>query len=86
MLACTLSRVEPDEEDLHMIFNMSPESLRLYLPKLATRNWHLSVDTAADSPGDIIEPGDQKPVEKRTIPVAPSSVVVLESREQPCVP
>ena len=80
LLACTLSRVEPDEEDLHLIFNMAPESQRLYLPKLATRDWHLSVNTAADSPGDIIEPRLQEPIRKRTVPVAPRSVMVLESR------
>ncbi len=80
VLACTLSRVEADEEDLHLIFNMSPESLCLYLPKPANRTWHLSVDTAAATPGDIIEHRLQEPVQKKTMRVAPRSVVVLESR------
>ena len=80
MLACTLSRVEPDEEDLHLIFNMSPESLRLYLPKLTDRCWHLSVDTAATTPNDIILQRQQQPIRKKTVPVHPRSVLVLESR------
>ncbi len=80
VLACTLSRVKPDEEDLHLIFNMSKETLRLYLPKLKTRHWYLSVDTARKDPADIIEPKGQQPVNKKSLLVSPRSVVVLESR------
>ncbi len=80
LLACTISRVVPEEEDLHLIFNMSPDSLSLYLPKLATRHWHLSVDTARPAPLDIIEQKLQRPLPQKTIRIRPRSVVVLESR------
>jgi glycogen operon protein len=80
VLACTLSRAEPDEEDLHIIFNMSKRALRPYLPKLETRRWHLSVDTARSPAEDIILPARQQPVGKKSIQVSPHSVVILESR------
>ena len=80
LLACTISRVVPEEEDLHLIFNMSTQHMRLYLPKLTTRSWHLCVNTAAHTPEDILQPELQKPLRKRTVLVSPRSILVLESR------
>ncbi len=79
VLACTLGRVEADEEDLHIIFNMSDDTLHMILPKIQKRNWHLAVDTSAVGGEDIIEPERQTPVAK-TILVQARSIVVCESR------
>ncbi len=80
VLACTLSRVEPDEEDLHIILNMSDDNLSMPLPKLENRSWHLAVDTARAMPGDVIEPKKQQPVSRETVEVNSHSVVIYESR------
>ena len=46
VLACTLARVNPEEEDLHIMLNMSAETISMALPELPGRRWHLAVDTA----------------------------------------
>ena len=80
MLACTLSRVEPDEEDLHIMFNMSQEDFFMELPKLQERAWHLAVDTARSASKDIVEVKQQQPINAKTIQVDSHSIVVCESR------
>jgi isoamylase len=80
ILACTLSRVEPQEEDLHIIFNMSEENLNMELPKLKGRTWHVAVDTDRSQSHDIIEPPDQQPLSGTSIKVGRGSIVVCESR------
>jgi glycogen operon protein len=79
VLACTLGRTETDEEDLHIIFNMSDDTLQMALPKVQGRNWHLAVDTSAASGKDIIQTAQQIPI-GQTIPVESRSIVVCESR------
>ena len=80
VLACTLSRVEKQEEDLHIIFNMSDENLSMELPALKGRAWHLAVDTSRPLSQDIIEPEQQQVIKGNTIQVGPNSIVVCESR------
>jgi len=80
VLACTLSRVEPDEEDLHIIMNMSEDNSSMQLPKLEDRSWHLAVDTARAMPEDVTELKKQQPVSRQTVLVHSRSVVVYESR------
>ena len=80
VLACTLSRVEPDEEDLHIIMNMSEDNLSMQLPKLENRSWNLAVDTSRTTPEDVIEPKKQQPLSRKTVQVNSRSVVVYESR------
>ena len=80
ILGCTLSRVEPEEEDLHILFNMSDNDLSMELPVLQGRTWHLAVDTACTVSQDIIEPERQQAVAGRRIMVRSHSVVVCESR------
>ena len=80
VLACTLSRVEPEEEDLHIMFNMSEDTLSMGLPKLKGRIWHLAVDTARSIEKDIVEAVQQQPIKTKTIQVSSHSVVVCESR------
>ncbi len=80
VLACTLSRVEPEEEDLHIMFNMSEDNLSMELPELKERTWHIAVDTARSISLDIIEPEQQRAMSKNSIQVCSYSVVVCESR------
>lgn len=80
VLACTLSRVEPEEEDLHIILNMSNNNLPMELPELKERTWHLAVDTARSISEDVIEPEKQQPISSKTLQVRSHSIIVCESR------
>ncbi len=80
VLACTLSRVESEEEDLHIMFNMSEDSLSMELPVLEERTWHLAVDTARSMSLDIINPKQQQATKENCIQVCSHSVIVCESR------
>ncbi len=80
ILAWTLSGQAREEEDLHIIFNMSDRLEEMPLPPLSGRAWHRAIDTAQSSPGDISEPGDQLRVAEHSYLVSPRSVVVFEGR------
>jgi isoamylase len=80
IVAYTLSRQTREEEDLHIIFNMSAHGVEMPLPSLANRTWHLAVDTGQPSPGDIFECADQLRTKESSYPVSSNSVVVFESR------
>ena len=80
VLACTLSRVEKQEEDLHIIFNLSDDELSMELPELKGRTWHLAVDTACPIYKDVFKPEQQQVIKGNTIQVGPNSIVVCESR------
>ncbi len=80
VLAFTLSRVESEEEDLHVILNMSEDTLSMELPELKERTWHLAVDTSSSISGDITEPEQQQAVKGNKIEVCSNSIVVYESR------
>lgn len=80
VLAYTLGRQREEEEDLHIVFNMSDEEIHMPLPSLSGRAWRLAIDTGKPSPGEIFEPADQLRTEKSRYPVSSHSVVVLESR------
>lgn len=78
MLACTIARVSAEEQDIHVIFNMSETDKEVKIPTLSGRTWELALDTSRPSPSDIkpyptsIPVNDSYKVEKR-------SIVVLES-------
>jgi isoamylase len=80
VLAFTLGAVGPDEEDLHVILNMSEDLLQMPLPEVEGRYWTLAIDTSKPSPGDILLPRQQPIVRRKRVPVDGRSVVVLESR------
>lgn len=80
VLGFTLGGMSDDEEDLHIMMNMSDACRDMAIPVLEKRNWYRSVDTALPSPEDIIEPESQPIVTELTYGVRPRSVVVLESR------
>lgn len=80
VLACTIAGLSNDEEDLHVIFNMSDQILNAPLPTINGRQWHHTLDTAQNTPADIIEQKRQVPLAKPVYRVSPRSVVVLEAR------
>jgi isoamylase len=80
ILAYTLTAVDEHEEDLHIMLNMSEDTVELPLPRLSERLWYRAIDTAPPSPQDIVEPPRQNEVRTRTYQLAPRGVVVLESR------
>ena len=80
LLACTLGAVEAWEEDLFVVMNMQASTLVMPLPRLAEGGWYLAIDTAGDSPLDIITKDDQLQLVAPSYDVQAHSVVVFERR------
>ncbi|RJR43838.1 MAG: glycogen debranching enzyme GlgX [Desulfobacteraceae bacterium] len=80
VLTFTLGAVHPNEEDLHVVFNMSKRLLQMELPEIKGRYWTLAIDTSKSSPNDILPAAEQPIVRRKRIGVKGRSVVVLESR------
>jgi glycogen operon protein len=53
---------EGSESDVHVIMNMYWEPIEFELAQVENFPWHRVVDTALDSPNDILEPGHEQPV------------------------
>jgi isoamylase len=71
----------PEDQDLHVIVNAYWEPLEFELPALAAGGaWYRVVDTSLNSPADIAEEGDERPVRSAVYRAAPRSVVVLVAR------
>ena len=80
ILGFTVAGLSTDEEDLHVVLNMSDDSVDAGLPAVPGRCWHLAVDTSAPSPGDVVERARQRPHPAPSYPVRGRSVVVMEAR------
>jgi len=80
VLACTIAGRSDEEEDLHVIFNMSDRVFDAPLPGMTQRHWHLAIDTGHPAPADISTPEDQMPLSAASYRVDARSVVVLEAR------
>lgn len=80
IIAYTLAAVDPNEEDLHVMLNMSERIVDMAVPVIPGRDWYRAVDTWRASPEDIMSPNDQALVAQRAYSVYPRSVVVLEAR------
>ena len=80
VLACTLGAVDAWEEDLFVIINMQAKKLIMPLPPVPAGDWHLAIDTAQDSPLDIIKPVDQTVQATPAYTAQSRSVVVFERR------
>ncbi len=80
VLAFTLAAIAPDEADLHVVMNMSAQTLRLPLPPIPGRRWRVSADTARASPDDFLPPDLLSFVATGLFAVCPRSVVVFEAR------
>jgi len=79
-LAFTLAGLSADEEDLHVILNMSKQALDAPLPDIPGRRWYLALDTAQAAPADIITRSRQVPNDAANYRVDARCVVVLEAR------
>jgi glycogen operon protein len=80
VLAFTLAGCAPGEEDLHVILNFGTADQQLPLPARTGPRWHLALDTAAATPGDLRPRAEQSPWPDATVGVRAGSVVVLEAR------
>ena len=80
ILACTIAGQEEDEADLHVIMNMSEQTLNAPLPVIQGRKWHIALDTALDSPEDISVPDMQVYYAGACYFSQPRSIAVLEAR------
>lgn len=82
MLAFTLAGYVSTEEDLHVIINMSDHTLNAPLPVIAQRRWHLAMDTAAQSPDNMIARDKQPLINGDIQRVQARSIVVCEARDK----
>ncbi|MGF6479606.1 isoamylase [Paraburkholderia sp. JPY419] len=78
LLAVTLGGEKPGEPALHMVFNMSDCARTVELPAPDAPHWRRIVDTARDSPHDIVQVAQQGVIESEQCRVEARSVVVLE--------
>ena len=65
------------ESDIHVIMNMYWEPVEFELPQIASYPWHRVIDTALDSPLDILEPGQEQLYTNAKYKAEGRSVVVL---------
>jgi glycogen operon protein len=80
LLAFTLAGVAENESDLHVVINMSEEQTSVELPVIKGKKWCLSVNTAEQSPYDIIRRPNQKPMQNnKTFLVKEKTIVAFEN-------
>ena len=79
MLAVTMAGTGK-EEDLHLILNMAEAAIDVELPQIPDRTWHVAIDTARESPFDVVERARQLPHDGPRYRASARSVVVLEAR------
>jgi isoamylase len=78
-LAVTLGGVDGDA-DIHVMLNMYWEPLDFQIPALSGRSWFKALDTAADPPDDIADPGGEIAVSDNVCSVQGRSIVALVSK------
>jgi isoamylase len=79
LLAFTLGGEEHGEPPLHVVLNMDDSARLVALPELNGRSWRRIVDTALESPKDIVPIVQQASVESGQCHAEPRCVVVLEA-------
>jgi isoamylase len=82
LLRYTLAGLSQDEEDLHVVLNMSERTANVELPMVSGRRWHLALDTALASPDDVVSRDAQTAYSGASYLSRARSVVVLEARTQ----
>jgi glycogen operon protein len=81
VVAFTLAPGAEGEPGLHVMLNMSDEECRMAVPAPNGADaWCLAVDTALESPRDILPPGAQTQFDGGRYALVAHSVVVLEGR------
>ena len=66
ILAFTLTGIDSNEADLHIVMNMSDENVRIELPMIEGRKWCLAMDTSLKSPQDIILPQENQALDRQS--------------------
>ena len=79
VLACTIAGQDEGETDLHVVMNMSEQTLDAPLPFIEERKWHIALDTALDPPRDINPPDLQIRHAGAYYFSQPRSIAVLEA-------
>jgi len=79
-LAYTLAGLTGEEEDVHVILNMSERTIEAPLPRIPGRKWHLALDTSRTGPDDILPRDRQKAFEGSSYPISRRTVAVFEAR------
>jgi isoamylase len=79
-LVYTLAGQGGDEEDLHVILNMSERTVAASLPAVPGRLWHLALDTSHTGPDDIMPRNQQTALESSSYQIARRTVAVFEAR------
>jgi len=80
LLAFTLAGVDPLEPDLHVMLNMDSASHDFAVPREGGKQWVVFADTARESPDDIAEFGQERPLEGERCTVDGRSIVILASQ------
>jgi isoamylase len=80
-LAYTLAGLSEQEEDLHVILNMSEQTVEALLPEIPGRRWHLALDTSRPAEDDIVARAQQKTYESLCYAIPRRTVAVFEGRE-----
>jgi glycogen operon protein len=75
-----MAGVARDEEDLHVILNMSDQAVDAALPSIPGRRWHVALDTSQLPALDIVSREKQSPYDVAFYSANVRSVVVLEAR------
>lgn len=79
-LAYTLAGLADDEEDLHVILNMSERTVEASLPEIPGRQWHLALDTSRTGQDDIMPRNQQKALDATSYQITGRTVAVFEAR------
>jgi glycogen operon protein len=66
--------------DLHVMLNMDWNPHDFEIPVAMGKKWFRAIDTAQNSPDDIVDPGREVELATATCPVEARSIVVLISR------
>src|SRR5262249_24661887 len=66
---------------LYVMINASHEALDFEIQESPAGLWRRAIDTALDSPLDIVDPGEEQPIASLRYRVAPRSVVVLKGAD-----
>jgi glycogen operon protein len=80
-LAFTIAGIADGEDDLHVLLNMSGQTVEAELPAIAGRRWHLAIDTGCAPPNDVASRPEQRVHAEPFYRAAGRSVVVLEGRK-----
>ncbi|MBP7090951.1 MAG: hypothetical protein KBA98_08990, partial [Syntrophorhabdaceae bacterium] len=73
-----IGSIAEDEKDLHVMLNMSGDSIKMPLPQSYGHVWYRVIDTSLPYPDDIARHGDEKKIKSPFYFVAPRSIVVSE--------